>query len=177
MKQSDVSDLIRDAVQSVVEQYKLPAMHEGEWQMPEDFHMRGSSNSGIAEEVYRQLLEDYPKRILGWVRSADWYGPLTVDLDMIDFTNKDKWQASEDTSEVDKFEDKIENEGFAKPIILVNEPNYNKLRIVDGHHRALAYKNLDQPAMAYVANVGSVGGDWDVLHDRQRGSKVESSQQ
>ena len=52
--------------------------------------------------------------------------------------------------------------------MLVNEPNNEKLIIVDGHHRALAYEELGQPAIAYVVHVTAVSGPWDEMHDSQK---------
>lgn len=137
--------------------------------------MRASDESpGIAEKVYRDLSEDYDEAQLGWVRHAQWRGPLVVPLSEIDWTNADSWPASEDEDHVDEFVERIKSDGYVKPIILVNEPNNDKLIIADGHHRALAYRKLGQNPMAYVANVGAVlqdGGenDWRVMHDSQSG--------
>jgi hypothetical protein len=52
--------------------------------------------------------------------------------------------------------------------VLVNEPNNNKLIVVDGHHRLLAYEKLGQPAMAYIASVGTITGPWSTMHSSQR---------
>ena len=46
--------------------------------------------------------------------------------------------------------------------------------IVDGHHRALAYMENGQPALAYVGSVGKNNGPWDKLHSKQVGDKVAS---
>jgi hypothetical protein len=138
-------------------------------------HMRAADESpGIAEKVYRDLSEDYSDKQLEWVKHASWRGPLIVPLSSIDWTKQFEWPANEDQDHIDDFVERIESDGFVKPIILVNEPNNDKLIIADGHHRALAYKKLGQNPMAYVANVGGViqdGGDndWRVMHDSQRG--------
>lgn len=146
-------------------------------QAPTNLHQRGSSAAGVTETVYANLKDDYKAKDIEWVRAAHWEGPLMVPLDQIDFQNRDNWAASHEPDKVADFVTKIQN-GELKPIILVNEPNDNKLRLVDGHHRALAYEQLGQPAMAYVAHVGTIGGAWDDLHDSQvDGNKLNVSKQ
>jgi hypothetical protein len=132
-------------------------------------HDRAISTAGVAETVFKQLAEDFPKDTLGWVRAAAWTGPVDVPLESIDFSNRDAWRASKEPERVQFHVDKISN-GDKKPIILVNEPNQSKLIIVDGHHRALAYEQLGLPAYAFIAEVGTVSGEWDVLHSSQRES-------
>jgi hypothetical protein len=133
-----------------------------------------SPTAGITESVYEQLAEDFPAEAIQWVRAAHWEGPVEVPIDQIDFSNVDKWKASKEPEQVQVFVEKIQS-GDRKPIILVNEPNNERLIITDGHHRALAYKQLGLPAVAYVAKVGSVNGAWDEMHDDQFASKHKKS--
>ena len=142
---------------------------------PSNLHMRATSAAGVADTVYQLLKDDYDDDAIQWVRAAHWEGPMMVDLSQIDFQNAEQWSASYDDDKVDDFQQKIAD-GHMKPIVLVNEPNNNKLRIIDGHHRALAYQKLGQPAMAYVAHVGTVGGPWDAMHSQQK-SGLERSMQ
>lgn len=136
------------------------------------------ANPGVSETVYQLLKSDYPESAIGWIRSASVEGPRLVPLDQIDFTNRDNWSAVGD--DIGSYADKIQD-GTQKPIVLVNEPNDEKLMIIDGHHRALAYQKLGSPtAMAYVVHVGSVGGPWDAMHSSQKngnGDPVLTSQQ
>lgn len=135
-------------------------------------HERGSEpNGAIAETVYRMLLEDYRPEDIAWVRAAQWTGPNEVPLESIDFSGRDDWNASDEPDRVQHFADKIANEGFVKPIVLVSEPNDDRFVIVDGHHRALAYEQLEQSPMAYVASVGTVTGPWSDMHSSQRKKK------
>lgn len=137
-----------------------------------EVHKRGQEpGAGIAETVYRMLSEDYEATDIEWVRSAKWTGPVEVPLSSIDFQNRDDWRASDEEDRVDHFVEKIANEGFAKPVVLVNEPNDDLLMIADGHHRVLAYEKLDQPVMAYVAEVGTIEGPWTAMHASRRKSK------
>lgn len=131
-----------------------------------------------SQVVFDQLAQDYKEKDIQWVLHIPWKGPMEVPLSSIDFSNKDNWAASSDLDHVDEFVDKISNEGFSKPIILVNAPsNNNKMIVVDGHHRALAYQQINQPALAYVGEVGRNNGPWDKLHAKQVGSKQEKSNQ
>lgn len=136
----------------------------------------GTSTAGIAETVYQQLLEDYPTDSLKWVRAATWDGPMDVPLDQVDFSNRDKWQASQEPDRIQFFVDKIQA-GDMKPVVLVNEPNNNKLIIIDGHHRSLAYEQLQRPIRAFVATVGTVKGPWDEMHASQRDGDMQYSRQ
>jgi hypothetical protein len=129
-----------------------------------------------ARTVYDMLKDDYKAKDIAWVLTASWMGPVEVPLNTIDFSNKDNWQASEDVDHVQHFVEAIGKEGFAKPIILVSNPsNDNKLIIVDGHHRGLAYLQLGMPPVAYVGSVGSDFGPWSAMHDSQKGSSQQSS--
>jgi hypothetical protein len=150
--------------------------NSGQIAAPEGLHLQSSQHID-SQTVYDQLAEDYKPKDIEWVLHIPWQGPMEVPLNSIDFSNKDAWQATQDPKDVKKFADKIANEGFSKPIILVNSPsNNNKMIIVDGHHRALAYMESGQPALAYVGQVGMDKGPWDKLHSKQVGSKQGSIQ-
>ena len=138
-------------------------------------HQRGETNAGIAQTVYEQLQEDYGKKYLGWVLAAHWEGPVDVPLDEINTANRSKWSATEDMDHVNDFLEQVKD-GSVKPIILVNEPNNDKMMIADGHHRFLASEKLEQPVKAYIATVGGVGGDWVKMHDKQDDHGIMSQQ-
>lgn len=140
-----------------------------------DATKHATPNPSIGDAVYRQLLEDYPPDALAWVRAAHWQGPTVVPLDRIDFTAADTWQASHETAKVDLFAQRIQA-GRMKPIVLVREPHNPKAIVIDGHHRALAYRKLGRPALAYVARVGTATGPWDSMHDQQyHGTDADST--
>lgn len=138
-------------------------------------HEVGPSNAGIAQTVLEQLEEDYGNRYLGWILGAHWTGPEFINLSEIDVTNRRNWMASEDMEHVDDFLEQVK-EGNIKPIILVNEPNNNKMIIADGHHRFLAAEKLNMPVKAYVATTGGVGGDWRKMHDKQNSGEYEGQE-
>ncbi len=152
----------------------IPVGASGHLQGYDGMHLQSGDHID-SQVVFDQLAEDYNENDIQWVLHIPWSGPMEVPLTSIDFSNKDNWAASGDTEHVDEFVDKISNEGFSKPIILVNSPsNNNKMIIVDGHHRAIAYQQIGQPAIAYVGHVGKDSGPWDRLHAKQVG-KVEGS--
>jgi hypothetical protein len=143
---------------------------------PEGAHLQtGKHIDGSV--VFNQLAEDYKSSDIEFVKHIAWMGPIEVPLTSIDFSNKDNWQASQETDKVDQFAQKMSDDQFSKPIILVNNPsNDNKMMVVDGHHRALAALQNGEAVSAYVGQVGSDHGPWEKLHSKQVGSKQASLQ-
>jgi len=123
--------------------------------------------SGTA--VYDQLLEDFPKDAARWVLHLKWDGPRDVPIADVDYSNKGSWHASKDPDHVALMVKKIKA-GKKKPVVLVKKPGKKKLMVVDGHHRALAYLQLDEPLRAYVAKVPG-DGPWDEMHAAQTHGK------
>jgi phage-related protein (TIGR01555 family) len=132
-------------------------------------------SASIALAVHHQMSEDYPEDLLGWVESAQWKGPIRIPLAKIDFTDSEKWSASHDPVHVGVMKTRIE-QGLEKPLILVREPGSKLLFIVDGHHRALAYRELDKNARGYIARVPTDKGPWSALHSQQKEGLYGSSQ-
>jgi uncharacterized protein len=128
---------------------------------------RSDDADPVAESVYQQLLEDYPPSALQWVRSARWSGPADVPLDDIDFREMSTWRAAKEPERVARFKEKIE-EGKKKPIVLVRKPDGDEMFVADGHHRATAYYQLEQPARAFIADVDEDAGPWDEMHSSQQ---------
>ena len=152
-----------------------PSGPSGQPLLPDNAHHQTGAHVD-ARTVYDLVKGDYKDKDIAWILTASWIGPVEVPLSSIDFTNKDNWQASDDVEEVKHFVDKISNDDFKKPIIVVNnQANDNLMSIVDGHHRGLAYLELNMPALAYVGQVGSDTGDWTAMHDSQKGSSQQSS--
>ena len=58
-----------------------------------------------------------------------------------------------------------------KPVILVQRPT-GKAMIVDGHHRALATKEVGgRVIQVYIAKVPTQACPWDETHDMQTGDR------
>lgn len=121
---------------------------------------------GMVDRIITQLEPDYPDWSLDWIRTARWEGPTAVPLDQVDFTGVSSWQAAHEPDRVARFADLIRR-GKLKPAIAVRNPGSDTLQIIDGHHRALAYRSLDQPVMTWIGTVDKPTGPWDEMHASQ----------
>ena len=120
------------------------------------------------EHVKNQLRRNYPEKALGWIDNAHWAGPVLIPQDRVDDGDKDSWAASHQPARVKEFAREIKHgRGHLHPVVAVQEPGESKVKIIDGHHRTLAYRKLGQPVKAYVGFVGSNGGPWDETHSYQ----------
>lgn len=147
---------------------------------PKTMHDRNVSTAGTATTVMDQLKPDYDKKLLQWIPAAHWI-QTDVPLESIDDSNRENWEASKHQAKVDSMADAMKD-GWNKPIVLVNEPNGNKMKLIDGHHRFLAAEqNGEKTINAFVAYVGGVDGPWKNMHDLQKqgsaGGKKDQSQQ
>jgi phage-related protein (TIGR01555 family) len=127
-----------------------------------------------ASDVYDQMLEDFPEEAIQWVEAAPWRGPSRVKLSNIDFSNAANWEASKpgaDRDKVEKFMQMLKDGQALKPVVLVQRPK-GKAMIVDGHHRALATKEVGgRVIQVYIAKVPTQDGPWDQTHDMQTGDR------
>jgi hypothetical protein len=119
-----------------------------------------------ASEVKDVMLAKFPADALGWVDAASWQR-ATVPLDRIDFTNRGSWAAHHQPKRVDHFADRVAGGDPPNPVILVDTPGDHDYMVVDGHHRALAYRKLGQPVPAYVGVTPTRVGPWDETHSFQ----------
>jgi len=128
-----------------------------------------------ADRVYEQLLENYPAEAIEWVREVRWSGPETVPLNKISYEHEKEWRASHEPDRVARFVRKLRKGKRVDPVVLIQTPDGSKLIIVDGHHRALAYRKLGKPVVAWIGHVKATTGPWDQLHDSQyqRGKSEE----
>jgi hypothetical protein len=121
-----------------------------------------------AEHVINQMRKNFPDKALGWMRDARWIGPVQVPVDRIDMDDIHKWAATHQQARVREFARQIKaGEAHTQPVVAVQEPGDDKIKIVDGHHRTLAYKELNRPVKAYVGFVAADGGPWDQTHSFQ----------
>jgi 8-oxo-dGTP pyrophosphatase MutT (NUDIX family) len=120
---------------------------------PSDFH---DANPVDQEHVYVQMAKNFPPDAIDWVKRAKWTGPQWVPWNRIDSDAIDSWAASKQPERVKEFEKLIrEHKNHVAPSVLVQQPDTNKAFIVDGHHRALAHRNLKQDVLAYIGNIDS----------------------
>ena len=127
-----------------------------------------------AQTVYDQLLGDYKEADIQWVLNFSWR-LVEVSTNSINYALEETWAASQPgpngLEKVDMFVKKMKEQGFNKPVILVNTPhNNNKMEVIDGRHRCLAARKADLTVMAYVADVGSVHEktSWMTMHGKQK---------
>lgn len=124
----------------------------------------------LADAVYDQLTEDYPKKAVDWVHNVKWAGPEKVPLKNVDFEEKNTWKAEKEPDKVSLFKNRIraaarKHEGI-KPVVMIARPD-KTVMVMDGHHRALAYRELKKPVYAWVGYPGKSKGPWDKVHDYQ----------
>ena len=120
------------------------------------------------EHVKNQLRKNYPEHALGWIDDARWIGPVLIPQDRVDYDDVGSWAASHQPDRVKQFTADIKHErAHLHPVVAVQEPGDDKVKIIDGHHRTLAYKKLGRPVKAYVGFVDHDGGPWDETHSFQ----------
>ena len=116
--------------------------------------------------VWDQLSKSFDTKDMEWIKDAKWTGPLEVPLDEVNFSTENTWEAKHEPKLVKSKMKKIKK-GKRKPVVLIDAPKDDKYIIIDGHHRALAYKKLDEPMTAFIGKVSKEKGPWDSFHNKQ----------
>ena len=125
------------------------------------------------EKVWYQLSKSFYEKDMGWIKNAHWIGPVEVPLDRVNFSTENTWTARKEPELVKSKVKKIKK-GKRKPVVLIDAPKNNKYFILDGHHRALAYKELDIPITAFIGKVSKEKGPWDTFHNKQKPKDPEA---
>lgn len=112
------------------------------------------------------MSKNFPDDAIEWVNDTRWTMEI-VPLHDVDFDNEGSWAAHHQPARVAYFEDKIQSGKRLKPAILVRVPGKHRLRIVDGHHRALAYRNVGKPMPSFVGAVPDGDDRWISTHTQQ----------
>jgi len=108
-------------------------------------------NETDPEHILSVMRSNFPEKALGWVRNSRWVGPVNIPWSRIDDDGIGTWAASHQQDKVDEFAREIKaGRSGLNPSILIQHPGNDKCEIVDGHHRALAHRKLNQPVLAYV---------------------------
>src|SRR5258708_20190862 len=77
-----------------------------------------------------------------------------MEWERINDHNIDSWAASHQPNKVNEFTRRLRSKtDKVNPSILIQRPDDDKCDIIDGHHRALAHKRLNQPVLAYVGTI------------------------
>lgn len=105
--------------------------------------------------IYRQLSANYPPDSIAWVRKIPWAGPVGVPLADIDWDSVRHWAAAHQEHHVEDFVKLLSDGKAIHPVVAVRTPGDSRVKIIDGHHRALAYRKLNRPVRAYVGSAPS----------------------
>lgn len=147
---------------------------------------RAAIERSLADEVFAQLAQDYPKASLEWVHHTAWEAPRVVPFAALDMRNKPHWRAFHEPDRVAEFAAKIKQRitkgksQLKKPAVVVYEPGKPAQGlIIDGHHRTLGAEAAGEDGvLAWVGHTREVGGPWMELHDlqftRESGSAAHS---
>lgn len=150
-----------------------PEMEEEEAEEP---HLQSGEHIPW-QVVWDSIKDDYKEEDMQWIKFVPWRGPLNIPKDSIDLSNISEWTASKPgpngTEKVNEMAEKLMNEGWWKPVILINTPADNeKMQVVDGRHRVLAAIKNKMDILAYVGDVGSADKQLD--HMKMHGKQVTS---
>ena len=127
---------------------------------------KGVAGGAPAAEVHAVMSKNFPHKALKWVKDASWTMQI-VPLHDIDFDNEQAWAADHQQSKVDRFTQRIKDGDPPRPAIFVKTPEHHRFRIVDGHHRALAYRSLGKPVPAFVGEIPEGDDRWSETHSYQ----------
>ena len=128
-----------------------------------------SEKRDTGSEVFAQIAHDYPPEAMAWMHHATWKGPVRVPLDHIEPNMK--YLDKSIPAHVQDFVKELKKGEQPKPLLLVKIPDNDKLQLIDGHHRYLAYKELGQAPTAFIGTVESNHGAWENMHDHQYDNK------
>lgn len=125
-------------------------------------------NPVASEHVMNMMLDKFPPKALKWVDDARWVGPVEIPLDRIDFDDEESWAASHEPDQVAKFVKILKKGKRLKPGISVRQmEGDSRIKVVDGHHRLLAYKALGQPFVSYLGFILEDDDRWEQTHSYQ----------
>lgn len=128
--------------------------------------VKGVVGTAPAAEVHAVMARNFPPKAIEWVKDAKWTMEL-VPLQDVDFNSENSWAAHHQEDRVRHFAEQLENGESVKPAVMVRVPGKRQLRIVDGHHRTLAYRLLGKPAHAFVGAVPEGDDRWEETHSSQ----------
>lgn len=107
-----------------------------------------------SEHVYVQMAKNFPPEAIEWVKRARWVGPVNIPWDRIDSDAIGSWAASKQPERVKEFEKMIKaHDDHVAPSVTIQDNDSPKALIIDGHHRALARKNLGLPVLSYIGMI------------------------
>lgn len=121
-----------------------------------------------AEHIVNMMMADFPAKALKWVSEARWIGPIEVPLDRVDFDDYRDWAAYKEPENIKRFIKDLKRGKKIKPAISVQQSSGDqRIKIVDGHHRALAAKELGKPFLTYIGQIPENDDRWESTHNFQ----------
>jgi 8-oxo-dGTP pyrophosphatase MutT (NUDIX family) len=127
---------------------------------------RSVAKTSVLAKVKKQMSSDFPERYMDWMDDASWTGPVRVPVTDIDFSDEKRWAAHHEQAKVDHFAKNIRS-GVQKPVVVVRAPGHSHLRVVDGHHHVLAYKQAGVDPVVFIGKVAKDSGPWETMHSHQ----------
>jgi 8-oxo-dGTP pyrophosphatase MutT (NUDIX family) len=110
--------------------------------------------SDTASAVFTQLARNYPNTSINWVTQDATNWRLTnLPLNLVDFDDVNSWAANHQHARVEHFADELTTGAPPRPAVGVKVPGKTKVKIIDGHHRALAAREKGVPVRCYVGDV------------------------
>lgn len=112
-----------------------------------------------AKTVYKYLKENYPAKVLSWVKDVDWNLSDRVSLSKIKMARRPGGARERD--KVKGIAGAVKEGKPMEPVVLVKTSD-GKYKIADGFHRTLGFKHADRKTIkAWVAEVYEDDGPWD----------------
>lgn len=128
--------------------------------------IKGVVGGAPSGEVHAVMARNFPEEAIEWVNDARWTMEL-VPLSDVDFADEGSWAAHHQGDRVASFARQIDEGDSVKPAIMVRVDGEPDLRVVDGHHRALAYRSLNKPVPAFVGVIPDGDNRWMETHSSQ----------
>jgi hypothetical protein len=125
-------------------------------------------NPVAAEHVENMMMGDFKPSGIKWIKDTQWVGPIKVEPDRVDQDDIDGWAASHEPEKIARFVKMLEKGKKIKPAISIRQTEGDsRIKIVDGHHRFLAYKQVDEPFITYLGFVPEGDDRWESTHSYQ----------
>lgn len=110
-----------------------------------------------ATTVQSYLKQNYPMRVLGWVKKASWVLNKSVPLKAIDMAKR---PGGRDQKKVDGIAEAVKAGKKMEPVVLVKTSD--GYEIADGYHRTLAFSRAGKSSIpAYVGTGAGEHGPWE----------------
>lgn len=124
------------------------------------------AKKSLTKEVFNYLKENYPEDCLQWVNNAKW--SLQKSVPLADIKMARRPGGAREMDKVKGIAQAVKDGKAMEPVVLVKLPD-GTLKIADGFHRTLGFKNADKDSIkAYVGEVEISNGPWDKeMHEKK----------